>query len=262
MDHLQIPGIVPNRIAGTCVAAGKGHAFDDVNPATGKKICEAARSDAEDVAAAVESARRVQPQWAAVPGVKRGEVLFEIVALMERHRKDLAEIVSVETGKSMKASASEVDGAMACGRFMAGEGQRLFGRTMPTAGVNKSACTVREPMGVAGLIIAANTPIANVAWKVFPALICGNGVVLKSADDAPLTSWAFGEVAARSALPPGLLNIVHGFGEEAGAPLVRHSDVDVLSFTGSAAVGRFVARTAGERLAKVSLELGGKKTKK
>jgi aldehyde dehydrogenase (NAD+) len=118
--------------------------------------------------------------------------------------------------------------------------------------------TVRQPLGVAGLIIAANTPIANVAWKVFPALVCGNAAVVKAAEDTPATAWIFGKLAHEVGLPPGVLNIIQGYGEEAGAPLVAHPGVDVISFTGSSAVGRQIARIAGERLARVSLELGGK----
>ncbi|HYA04231.1 MAG TPA: aldehyde dehydrogenase family protein, partial [Syntrophobacteria bacterium] len=116
----------------------------------------------------------------------------------------------------------------------------------------------RQPLGVAGLIIAANTPIANVAWKVFPALVCGNTAVLKAAEDTPATAWVFGRLVDEVGLPPGVLNIIQGYGEEAGAPLVAHPGVDVVSFTGSSAVGRQIARVAGERLARVSLELGGK----
>ena len=141
---------------------------------------------------------------------------------------------------------------------MAGEGRRLYGRTTTSAVPNKWAMTVREPLGVAGLIIAANTPIANVAWKVFPALVCGNTAVLKAAEDAPATAWFFGKLAHAAGLPPGVLNIVQGFGPEAGAPLVADPHVAVVSFTGSTAVGREIARTAGSRLARVSLELGGK----
>ena len=118
--------------------------------------------------------------------------------------------------------------------------------------------TIRQPVGVAGLIIAANTPIANVAWKVFPALICGNAAVLKSAEDTPATAWSFAKIAHESGLPPGVLNVIQGYGEESGAPLVANPDVDVISFTGSTAVGCQIAAIAGERLAKVSLELGGK----
>jgi aldehyde dehydrogenase (NAD+) len=118
--------------------------------------------------------------------------------------------------------------------------------------------TVREPIGVAGLIIAANTPIANVTWKVFPALICGNATVLKAAEDAPVTAWIFGKIAHDAGLPPGVLNVIQGFGDEAGAPLVANPDVDIISFTGSTAVGKEIAAVAGRRLARVSLELGGK----
>jgi aldehyde dehydrogenase (NAD+) len=118
--------------------------------------------------------------------------------------------------------------------------------------------TVRQPIGVAGLIIAANTPIANVAWKVFPALICGNTAVLKAAEDTPATAWAFGRIAHEAGLPPGVLNIIQGYGEEAGEPLVAHPDVGVISFTGSTEVGKKIQTIAGERLAKVSLECGGK----
>ena len=159
---------------------------------------------------------------------------------------------------SFNAAIAETDAAIAQGKFMAGEGRRLYGRTTTSAVPNKWAMTVREPLGVAGLIIAANTPIANIAWKVFPALVCGNTAVLKAAEDAPATAWFFGKLAREAGLPPGVLNIVQGFGQEAGAPLVADPRVAVVSFTGSTAVGREIARTAGSRLARVSLELGGK----
>jgi aldehyde dehydrogenase (NAD+) len=141
---------------------------------------------------------------------------------------------------------------------MAGEGRRMYGRTTTSGVPDRYAMTVREPMGVAGLIIAANTPIANVAWKVFPALICGNAAVLKASEDAPATAWYFSRLAHESGLPPGVLNVIQGYGSEAGAPLVENAGVDVISFTGSTTVGRDIAASAGRRLAKVSLELGGK----
>jgi alpha-ketoglutaric semialdehyde dehydrogenase len=151
-----------------------------------------------------------------------------------------------------------VGGAAALGQFYAGEGQRLYGRTTTSGVPGRAAMTVRRPLGVAGLIIAANTPIANVAWKVFPALICGNTAVLKAAEDTPATAWYFARLAEKAGLPPGVLNIVHGLGAEAGAALVAHPGVAVVSFTGSSAVGREIQRIAGDRFARVSLELGGK----
>ena len=167
-------------------------------------------------------------------------------------------MVSVETGKSFKDAFGETDGAVPLGLFMAGEGMRLYGRTTTSGASNKQASMVRAPLGVAGLIIAANTPIANVAWKVFPALICGNAAVLKASEDTPATAWLFGEIAREAGLPAGVLNIVQGLGAEAGRPLVADPRVAVFSFTGSTGVGREIARIGGERLAKISLELGGK----
>jgi aldehyde dehydrogenase (NAD+) len=159
---------------------------------------------------------------------------------------------------SFNAAIGETGGAIAQGEFTAGEGRRFYGRTTTSAVSNKYAMTIRQPLGVAGLIIAANTPIANVAWKVFPALICGNSAVLKAAEDTPGTAWYFSRLAHEVGLPPGVLNVIQGYGIEAGAPLVASPDVDVVSFTGSAAVGRQIATVAAQRLAKVSLELGGK----
>jgi aldehyde dehydrogenase (NAD+) len=167
-------------------------------------------------------------------------------------------VVALETGKSYKSALAETDGAVALGLFMAGEGQRLYGRTTTSGVPNRYAMTIRQPIGVAGLIIPANTPIANVAWKIFPALICGNSAVLKAAEDTPVTAWLFGQIAHQAGVPAGVLNIVQGYGDEAGAPLVANPDVGVISFTGSTSVGRRIGAVAGERLAKVSLELGGK----
>jgi aldehyde dehydrogenase (NAD+) len=177
---------------------------------------------------------------------------------MRRRREDIAAMVAAETGMSFNAALAETGGAVALGEFMAGEGRRLYGRTTTSAIPAKLTMTVRDPIGVAGLIIAANTPIANAAWKVFPALVCGNTAVLKAAEDTPATAWLFGRIAHEAGLPPGVLNIVQGLGEEAGAPLVADDRVAVVSFTGSTAVGREIARIAGSRLARVSLELGGK----
>jgi aldehyde dehydrogenase (NAD+) len=212
----------------------------------------------EDVHAAVVSARRAQPAWAEVPPVKRGHILHAIAMGLRDCRAEVARIVALETGKSYSSALGETDGSIELGLFMAGEGQRLYGRTTTSGTANKYAMTIRQPVGVAGLIIAANTPIANVAWKVFPALICGNTAILKAAEDTPATAWIFGRIAREAGLPPGVLNIVQGYGDEAGAPLVAHADVDLISFTGSTGVGRQIAAITGGRLAKVSLELGGK----
>ena len=252
------PDEIPNWINGQERKSANNELFDKLRPADGSLMCRVVRSRAEAVDQAVVAAKQAQPVWADVPAVKRGEVLHEIVLAMKAHQAEIARIVAEETGKSYKEAYGETGGAIALGLFYASEGQRLYGRTTTSGTPNKYAMTVRQPVGVAGLIIAANTPIANVAWKVFPALICGNAAVLKAAEDTPVTAWIFGKLAHAAGLPAGVLNVVQGYGEEAGQPLVAHPDVDVISFTGSTEVGRLVQRIAGERLAKISLELGGK----
>jgi alpha-ketoglutaric semialdehyde dehydrogenase len=250
--------LIANVIAGTEQPAAGGETFEKIAPATGEVLSQVARSDRRDVEAAVAAGREAQADWARTTPAQRGAILRRIAQLLERDRGEIAAIVAAETGKSPKDAGGETDGAIEMGYFVAGEGRRLYGRTTTSAVPNRQAMVVRQPLGVAGLIIAANTPIANVAWKVFPALVCGNAAVLKASEDTPETALAFARLAAEAGLPAGLLNVVQGYGEEAGQPLVEHPDVAVVSFTGSTAVGRMIARVAGERLAKVCLELGGK----
>jgi len=258
MNPYNFPETIPNLINGTQTAAVSGATFGKLSPHSGKELCQVARSDGRDVKAAIQAARKAQPAWADMTPVQRGDILHDITLSMRKNREELATIVAAETGMSFEAATGETGGAIAQGEFMAGEGRRFYGRTTTSAMPNKYAMIVRQPLGVAGLIIAANTPIANVAWKVFPALVCGNAAVLKAAEDTPATAWYFGKLAHEAGLPAGVLNIIQGYGQEAGGPLVADPDVDVVSFTGSTAVGRQIASIAGERLAKVSLELGGK----
>lgn len=254
----MIPSEIPNWINGKEQPTVSGELFDKLNPVNGKMLCRVARSRAVDAQQAVEAAKRAQPTWADTPPVQRGMLLHKLVVAMQSQQVEIARVVAAETGKSYKDAYGETGGAIQCGLFYASEGQRLFGRTTTSGVPNKYAMTVRQPIGVAGLIIAANTPIANVAWKIFPALICGNAAVLKAAEDTPATAWIVGKIAQEVGMPPGVLNIIQGYGEEAGAPLVEHSDVGVISFTGSTKVGRYIQCAAGERFARISLELGGK----
>ncbi|MDP7168499.1 MAG: aldehyde dehydrogenase family protein [Nitrospinota bacterium] len=254
----QLPREIPNWIGGKQLPAAEGKAFEKLNPATGARMCMSARSGVGDVREAVAAAKRSQPAWAERTPVERGRILLDVAIAMRGRQKEIAAVVAEETGKSPGEALGETGGAIQLAEFFAGEGMRMYGRTLTSGTPRKYAMTVRQPVGVVGLIIAANTPIANVAWKVFPALVCGNGAVLKSAEDTPATAWIFSLIAHEAGLPPGVLNVVHGYGEEAGAPLVEHEDVGVVSFTGSTRVGRLVAVAAGRRLAKVSLELGGK----
>ncbi len=258
MSEQIIPEVVPNWIGGEQLEAASAKTFDKLNPATGEVLCRVARSEAADIDRAVAAAKAAQPGWADVPPVQRGMILHEVVLALKARREEMARMVALETGKAFTEALGETDGAAALGLFYASEGQRLYGKTTTSGVANKKAMTVRQPVGLAGLIIAANTPVANVAWKVFPALICGNAAILKAAEDAPGTAWLFAEIAHAAGLPEGVLNVVQGLGVEAGRPLVAHPEVGVISFTGSSAVGREIAQVCGGRLAKVSLELGGK----
>ena len=258
MTELSVPALVPNWIAGQDRPAIAGRTFDKLDPTNERAVCQVARSDADDVAAAIAVARSAQPGWGAETVVRRGEILRATAVLMEQHRTELAALVSRETGKSRKDAFGEVGAAIEMGFFVAGEGRRFYGKTTTSGVPGRAAMVIRQPLGVAGLIIAANTPIANVAWKAFPAVLCGNAAILKASEDSPLSAWAFARLLHEAGGPPGVFQILHGYGPEAGGPLVEHPGVDIVSFTGSCEVGRWIAETAGRRLAKVCLELGGK----
>lgn len=196
--------------------------------------------------------------WSELTPVKRGQMLANIVAEMKRRADELAECIAVETGKPPQDAIGEVNGSILQGEFFAGEGMRLYGRSLTSGILGKQSFTVRQPRGIAGLIVPANTPLANIAWKSFPALICGNTVVLKAAEDAPRIALLFAQLTKDAGLPDGVFNVIQGRGRSAGMSLVEDPRVAILSFTGSTGVGRWIAETAGKRLARVSLELGGK----
>ena len=249
---------VRNVIAGEERPAAGGETIEKFAPATGDLLSRVARSGSEDVDAAIRAAQAAQPAWARETPVERGRILRETAKLLEARADEMAAVVADETGKPHADALGETGGAIEMGYFVAGEGRRFYGKVTTSGVPNRQAMIMRQPLGVAGLIIAANTPIANVAWKVFPALMCGNACVLKASEDTPQTANLFAAIAREAGLPDGLLNVVHGLGEEAGQPLVEDPRVAIVSFTGSTAVGRMIARVAGERLAKVCLELGGK----
>ena len=252
------PDEVPNLIAGERVAARSGRWLDKLRPADGSLLCRLARSDADDVDRAVAAARAAQPAWAERTPVERGEILRELAQLLRERRDEASQIVAAETGKPLELAFGETDAAVEMGHFVAGEGRRSYGRTLTASMKHRTVLTVRQPLGIAGLISSFNTPLPNIAWKAFPALLCGNAAVVKPSEEVPASSLFFAELALEAGVPPGALNVVQGLGAEAGAALVEHEDVDLVSFTGSAATGRWINETAGRRLAKVCLELGGK----
>ncbi len=254
----MIPAEIPNLIAGDAAPAASGEWLDKLRPDDGTLLCRLARSGQADVEAAVAAARAAQPDWAERTPVERGNVLRELALLLRERREEASELVAAETGKSLELARGETDAAVEMGLFVAGEGRRSYGRTTTASMPHRTVLTVRQPLGVAALIMSFNTPLPNVAWKAFPALFCGNAAVVKPSEHTPASAWLFGQLAAEAGVPPGVLDVVQGTGAEAGAPLVEHPGVDLVSFTGSAATGRWINETAGGRLAKVCLELGGK----
>jgi len=248
---------IRNLIDGRRAEAAGGGRFEKLRPADGSVLCTAPRSDEPDVAAAVAAARSAQREWGARTPVERGEIVRELAFALRTRRDEAAAIVAEETGKALELALGEADAAVEMGFFVAGEGRRLYGRTTTSAMPNRTVLVTRRPVGVAGLIVSFNTPLPNYAWKVFPAVFCGNSAVLKPSEHTPASAAFFGELC-QELLPPGVLNVVHGLGAEAGPPLVESPDVDLVSFTGSAETGRMIAERAGARLAKVVLELGGK----
>jgi len=247
-----------NWINGKSVAPGCDDWLEKYNPHSNVLQSQVASSTKEDVSAAITAAQDAFEKWAALTPVRRGQILSNIVARMKDKSDALADCIAQETGKPPQDAKGEVGGAILQGEYFAGEGMRLYARSLTSGMPGKSSFTLRQPLGVAGLIVPANTPIANIAWKVFPALICGNTVVLKASEDAPYTAHLFAEIAKEADLPDGVLNILQGLGNTTGAALVQDSRIAVISFTGSTNVGRWIAEAGGKRLARVSLELGGK----
>jgi acyl-CoA reductase-like NAD-dependent aldehyde dehydrogenase len=252
------PEAVPNLIGGRSTPPRTGAWLDKLRPTDETLLCRVARSDADDIEDAVSAARAAQPAWAERTAVARGDVVRELALLLRERRQEASAIVVEETGKPTAVALGETDAAVEMGHFIAGEGRRSYGRTTTASMENRTVLTVRQPLGVAALIMSFNTPLPNVAWKAFPAIFCGNAAVVKPSEHTPASASFFAELALEAGVPDGVLNVVHGLGDEAGAALVAHADVDLVSFTGSAATGRAVNEIAARRLAKTCLELGGK----
>ncbi len=247
-----------NSIGGTWVDAGSGETFESVSPATGEVLGTFPKSDARDVERAVDAARAAFEEWRLVPAPRRGEILFRFAQVLEREKSSLTELMTHEMGKVKAEAGGDVQEAIDMTYYMAGEGRRMWGQTTPSELRDKFNMSVRVPVGVVGAITPWNFPIAIPSWKLAPALVCGNTVVLKPAEDTPLLAERFVELFEEAGLPAGVVNVVHGYGESAGDALVRHSGVPVITFTGSRETGVAVTKAAADFLKHVHLELGGK----
>ena len=247
-----------NFIGGEWVDAVSGETFESRSPATGEAIGLFPKSGPDDVARAVDAAQAAYEDWRLVPAPKRGEILIRFAQILEREKESLTDLMTREMGKVKAEAGGDVQEAIDMTYYMAGEGRRMWGQTTPSELRDKFNMSVRVPVGVVGAITPWNFPIAIPSWKLAPALVCGNTVVLKPAEDTPALAERFVELFAEAGLPAGVVNIVHGYGETAGDALVRHPGVPIVTFTGSRATGVAVTKAAADGLKHVHLELGGK----
>jgi alpha-ketoglutaric semialdehyde dehydrogenase len=232
--------------------------FDSLSPADGELIGSFPRSTVEDVDRAVATARAAFETWRLVPAPKRGEILYRFARLLEREKEALTDLMTHEMGKVRAEAGGDVQEAIDITYYMAGEGRRLFGQTTPSELPDKWAMSVRAPVGVVGAITPWNFPIAIPSWKLIPALVCGNTVVLKPASDTPALAARFVELLGAAGLPAGVVNIVFGGGSVVGDRMARHPDIRVITLTGSRETGVKVLEAGAETLKHVHLELGGK----
>ena len=248
-----------NFIGGSWVAPSTGTWFENRNPAdTRDLIGRFPDSGAADVQAAVRSAKRGFELWRRTPAPARGDVLRRLGDLLTTHKEELADGMTREMGKVLAETRGDVQEGIDTAYYAATEGRRLFGHTVPSELRDKWAMSFRRPIGVAGLITPFNFPLAIPTWKMFPALVCGNAVILKPSEDVPHTSHRLVELLLEAGLPPEVIQLVHGRGASAGKALVEHPDVPVISFTGSTATGAFIGETCGRMHKRLSLEMGGK----
>jgi aldehyde dehydrogenase (NAD+) len=253
------PRIFKNFINGEWMESRSGKAYENRNPAnTDELIGMFVSSTDEDVDVAVDAAKEAYKTWRLVPAPKRAEMLFRAAELLLQRKEEFSKDMTREMGKVLAETRGDVQEAIDMTYYMAGEGRRLFGQTTPSELPNKFAMSVRQSIGVCGMITPWNFPMAIPSWKMMPALISGNTVVLKPAEDTPLSSYHLVQVLTEAGVPRGVVNLVSGDGPNAGAPLSQHKEVPVISFTGSTAVGRLISQACAPDFKHCSLEMGGK----
>jgi alpha-ketoglutaric semialdehyde dehydrogenase len=253
------PRAFKNYINGEWAPAKSGKTFENRNPANRHELVgHFPASDDTDIDAAVDAADAAFNKWRLTPAPHRAEILFRTAEILVKRKEDFARAMTQEMGKVLAETRGDVQEAIDMTYLMAGEGRRMFGDTTPSELPSKFAMSVREPAGVAGLITPWNFPMAIPSWKTMPALICGNTMVLKPAEDTPLSTLHLTQALEEAGLPKGVLNVVFGDGPSAGAPLLKHPGIDLVSFTGSTEVGRMVSEACAPTFKKCHLEMGGK----
>ena len=249
--------LVKNFIGGQWVESKSGETFETYNPANEELIASAVKSNAQDVADAVATAKQAYNDWRLMPAPRRGEILYTVARILEERKEELATLMTQEMGKILAETKGDVQEAIDMAYFMGGEGRRLKGYTSPVEMPNKFGMALRDSVGVIGLITPWNFPVAVPSWKMLPALVAGNTIVWKPGEDIPASSAMFAQVFQDAGLPDGVLNVVQGAGET-GSALVEHPGVRVISFTGSTDTGLKVYTKAAQLGKKVTLEMGGK----
>lgn len=248
-----------NYIGGRWLDSVSDKTFENINPSDISEVLGLfPRSTGQDVDSAVKAAVTAFQGWKDMTPAERGGILQKAGSIMEKRKEELARVISKENGKTFKSALGDVQSGIDMAYFIAGEGRRWYGRTTHSSLKKRFAMTKLYPVGVVGIITSWNFPMAITCWKTFPALLCGNSVALKSEENTPETAVNFVKIMEEAGLPAGVLNLIHGFGLEAGEALTRHPSVSMISFTGSSGVGKIIGRNCAERLAKTSLELGGK----
>ena len=246
-------------IAGEWTESASGRTFESRNPADDRDVIGLfQQGSAADVAMAVSAAWAARPMWQRTPAPKRGEILYRFASLMADHKERLARAMTREMGKVLAEARGDVQEGIDIAFLMAGEGRRMFGDTVPSELPDKWAMSIRQPMGLAGIITPWNFPMAIPCWKMMPALVTGNVVIFKPASDTPHCATLLVELMAEAGFPPGVVNLITGTGAEVGDAIVGNPDIEVISFTGSSTTGRAIAVKAAHRLKRLSLELGGK----
>jgi alpha-ketoglutaric semialdehyde dehydrogenase len=251
--------IYKNLIDGDWVEASTGETFEDINPADTRDVVGVfQKSGKEDVEAAVDAARRAFEKWRLVPAPRRAEIIYRAAQMLIERKEDYARDMTREMGKVLKETRGDVQEAIDTGFYMAGEGRRMFGATVPSELPNKWAMAARFPVGVCAMITPWNFPMAIPSWKLFPAVVAGNTCIIKPAQDTPLSVFNFVQTLLDAGVPKGVVNIVSGFGSKIGAPLTEHPEIRAVSLTGSSDVGRIVGESCARSFKRCSLELGGK----
>ena len=248
-----------NYIGGSWTESASGEFFENRNPADTRDVIGLfPRSNEEDVNRAVAAAKEAATKWRRTPAPKRAEILFNLAQILVKNKDQFSQEMTREMGKVLKETGGDVQEAIDCTFYTAGEGRRLHGYTTPAEMPNKFAMCVRQPVGLCGLITPWNFPMAIPSWKMIPALVCGNTLVIKPAEDVPLSTYNLIKACEEAGIPKGVVNMVCGYGDPVGTTLTSHKDVRLISFTGSTATGRKVADACSERNAICSLEMGGK----